>query len=170
MNEVAKQLTPGLIGTQHNWSLIARDIAMFANPQPGATPIKIGEIAERYSLSLADLRELIKLPAFCKYLQIEVERVKNLGLTAGYIMHSEIITTAMDEILYKDALAGNMDVVEKLKFRNAMAKSAGLEAPIQSKEDASIAGLAVNVNLNIPKLSNPKLEHMFVDVSPAEVE
>lgn len=160
MTEVA--ITSTLKDIQHNWPLIARDLAMFTRPQAGATATSIAEIAMFYNLSMVDLRELLQLPLFKKYLKQELERIKDLGTAAGYVMHAEVITAKLDEKLLGAALTGALELPEVLKFRNAMAKSAGIDAPLQHKEAAAGQNnTQVNIKLDIPRLENPKLAHMY---------
>lgn len=153
-----------LIDIQHQWPLIARDIALMCHPQQGSTQYTAKDIAANYSLSIEDFRYLIRLPVFQDILKIELAKLKALGPDAGYKMRIEAFIMDIQEQLYVRIKRGTMDDKSAIQFLQMLMSSVGLITNGKEQPTASspVNNTAVNISFNVPKLpNNRKLNHIL---------
>lgn len=163
MSKTVELITPDKLSkTQQDWPLIARDIAMLQNPIPDTeSSFTANDIVRRYNLTPEAFCILMKLPAFISLVKLEFARVKELGPFAGYRLRSEIIATSLQEYLYKRAKEDQMETSDMIKFLKQVTESAGLAEANKKKEDDRNIGGVFNVQINVPRLNNPKLNHIL---------
>lgn len=156
------QASPLLLKKQHQWPMIARDIALMTQPQNG-TAYTAADIAKSYGIPDADFVMLMRLPVFIDIVKSEMARLKELGPFAGHRMRTEALVTDLQEQLYMKAKSGDMEDKQVLQLLSMLMRSAGLDTPIDNKQDAApITQTAVNISFNVPKLpTNKKLAHIM---------
>lgn len=149
-----------ILTRQYEWPLIARDIAMLANPVEGASRFSLEDIRKAHGISEEDFAALSDLPTFCNLVEQELERVKGLGPAAGVRMRAEAMAMALQEQLFQQAQSGELDAKGALQFLAMLMKSAGIEQPPEMAQ-AQAPKQNVSISFNIPKLhSNGKLAHL----------
>lgn len=153
-----------LLVNQHQWPLIARDIAMMLQPGTTGTSYTIDDIAQNYNLSQKDILTLIRLPVFKDILKSELTRLKSLGPNAGYVMRIEALVSDIQERLYLRLQNGDMDDKSAIQFLGMLMKSIGIdstESEDKPQQQVQAVNNSVNISFNIPKLpKNRKLNHL----------
>lgn len=154
--------SPVLLKMQHQWPLIARDIAMMTQPNANST-YSAQDIAKAYDLTESEFVTLTQLPVFIDLVRAEFARMKELGPFAGHRMRAEAIVGDLQERLYARACSGEMDDKHLINFLEILMKSAGIAAPVEQKQESgSTVQTSVNIAFNIPKLpNNKKLAHLM---------
>lgn len=147
-----------LLKHQHRWPMIAHDIALMMQPDAGATTFDLEGLSCAYGMTKEEMSRLVSLPSFMSLLKAELKRAKDLGPNAGHKMRSAAIATDLLEILYLKAKSG--DLTDNLVFRllETCSKAAGIDGSLDKKDSGSQT--SVNILVNIPHLSNPKLRHL----------
>ena len=152
--------SPVLLKMQHQWPMIARDIAMMTQPNANSA-YSAEDIAKSYNLTESEFVTLTKLPVFIDLVRAEFARMKELGPFAGHRLRAEAIVGDLQERLYARACSGELDDKHLINFLEILMKSAGLAAPAEPKQDTSPVQTNVNIAFNIPKLpTNKKLAHL----------
>lgn len=155
-------LSPALLQKQHQWPVIARDLALLTCSGMGST-YSIQDIAKAYDVSLMELQILIEMPVFQKYVKEEKNKIE-AEPHGGSKVRAETMAVDLQEVLYLRAKEGTLTDIVTLKFLEHLAKVSGLD---DSKDkNTNINQNAINVTVNVPKLNNPKLAHLY----PAELE
>lgn len=144
---------------QMDWPNIAHDIAMFANPAPGATAFTEADIARSHNLTLDQFHGLLKLEPFRAMVIGEIKRVSEMGPQAGVRLRAESMAVALQERLFSQAMSGLLDDKLTIQLLGMLNKSAGLEQPPEVIA-AQAPQQTVNIAFNIPKLKNNKLAHL----------
>lgn len=152
-------LSPQLLQIQHQWPLIARDIAMAAHPTKNSI-YTAQQIAKSYQLSEEEFVTLTELPVFKDMVMLEVARLKQLGPFSAHKMRAEAMATDLQELLYLRATTNLMDDRTTLKFLELLTHSAGLGDVVEKKDTTVNNAVGINVTFNVPQLNNPKLRHM----------
>lgn len=143
------------VGSQTQWPGLARDLAILSAPDSPLSGIDV--ILETYGLTQADLRELALVPAFQDMYARELESVRAKGDRAGALYRAATFSQSLAEKLYRDAVAGRMEAKEAIRLLETLLKAAGLSGD---------GGTTVNVQNNVgvaipvPRLNNPKLDHL----------
>lgn len=153
-------LSPILIQIQHQWPIIARDLALLTNSQMGST-YSITDIASAYSITVADLQILLNVPVFQNYVKEEKRKIES-NPHGGNKVRAETMAMDLQEVLYLRAKDGTLTDTVILKFLEHLARVSGLED--NKDKNTNINQNAINVTVNVPKLNNPKLAHLY----PAE--
>lgn len=152
--------SPVLLKMQHQWPMIARDIAMMTQPNANST-YSAEDIAKAYDLTETEFVTLTQLPVFVDLVRAEFARMKELGPFAGHRLRAEAIVGDLQERLYAKACSGEMDDKHLISFLEILMKSAGIDAPIEHKQETNTVQTNVNIAFNIPKLpNNKKLSHL----------
>ena len=144
---------------EKDWPNIAHDIAMFANPVPGATAFSEADIAKNHNLTLEQFHGLLKLEPFRAMVVGEIKRVSEMGPQAGVRLRAEAMAIALQERLFTQAMGGLLDDKLSIQLLGMLNKSAGLEQPPEVIA-AQAPQQTVNIAFNIPKLKNNKLAHL----------
>lgn len=153
----AASLSPKLIQIQHQWPIIARDLVLLDTMQMGTT-YDMSDIAAAYGITIQDLRALIEIPAFQSCIEAEKKRFEALGPQAGIMFRAEAMALDLQEVLYLRAKQGEVDEKTIMSFLQYLSKISGLEP---AKENNNINQNAINITVNVPKLDNPKLAHLY---------
>ena len=155
-------LSPLLLKKQHQWPMIARDIALMSQPQSG-TVYTASDIAKSYDIPAEDFVHLMKLPVFVDLVKSEMARLRELGPFASYRIRTESLVSDLQERLYLRAQSGEMEDKAMLQLLSILMRSAGMDAPVENKsEGGNVNQTAVNISFNIPKLpTNKKLAHIM---------
>ena len=152
--------SPVLLKMQHQWPMIARDIAMMTQPNANST-YSAEDIAKAYDLTESEFITLTKLPVFVDLVRAEFARMKELGPFAGHRLRAEAIVGDLQERLYIKACSGEMEDKHLINFLEILMKSAGIDAPVEKRQETSNVQTNVNIAFNIPKLpNNKKLAHL----------
>lgn len=160
------QATPALLSIQHQWALIARDVAMLSQPHQG-TLYSAEQIATTYDITEEEFAVLCSLPVFIEMVRSELERFKAMGPFAGHRIRAEAMAADIQEQLYLATKSEALEPKYTIRFLEMLLRSAGLDAPIESKKaEASKSGVGVNVTINVPQLpNNRKLDHLTGNAS-----
>ena len=152
--------SPVLLKMQHQWPMIARDIAMMTQPNANST-YSAEDIAKAYDLTESEFITLTKLPVFVDLVRAEFARMKELGPFAGHRLRAEAIVGDLQERLYIKACSGDMEDKQLIQFLAILMKSAGIDAPPEQKQE-TVQQTSVNIAFNIPRLpNNRKLAHLM---------
>jgi hypothetical protein len=144
---------------EHTWPDLAKDCVHLHLPQ-GETAISLRDILDRHGLTLADLEETLGDPGFGELLSAEFARAKALGPRAGYVYRNEERVDSLAEHLYERLRDPGTPIGDVVRGFVALARSVGWdEIPWQAKQ----GGVNMAVQINIPALGNPKLDHLRGD-------
>lgn len=148
---------------RHLWSRIASDLVHMSLPQSASSVVlSYDDIAEAYKLTIQELYILSELEDFKKIIEIERDRVRQLGHRAGFLVRTEAIATELIEVLYERVCRSELtvDVKDIIKAVELMTKVSGLSA---EKDQSGSHGPAVAIQFNMPELSNSKLNHINIE-------
>lgn len=163
MSNLVKQTPQRLLQKQHQWPLIARDIALMTQPTSSDNAYTASDIAHTYDLSPDEFTLLMQLPVFSRLVRDEMDRLKRLGPFAGHKLRAEAIIADLQEQVYLRAKQGMMEDKHLIQYLGMLMRSVGLDAPTVESGDCAAAGnqtTNVNIAFNIPKLFNKKLAHL----------
>lgn len=142
------------------WADLARDVAMLA-PEFAPSIFPREQIEITYALQPGELDALCNNIEFSGMVIAEVKRLRDFGERAGHVHKMEAI---VDKILMTANArmdSGDMEPKEVLKFLEISLKSIGRDTPAGSKGGDGISiNAAGAVQIVIPPLSNPKLDHL----------
>lgn len=140
---------------QLNWPSLAQDLALLSVPD---SPVNIDVICRTYGLNKDALRHIMSVPRFKSMLADSAEYFKAQGVNAGRLYRTRTLSNALMEKLFRDAMSGEMDNKELLRFFELLLKASGAfteTAPAQVNTQVN-----VGVSLPLPRgLKNAKLEH-----------
>lgn len=152
-------LAPLLFQIQHQWPIIARDLVLMTSAQAGTTYDTM-DVARTYGLTLSELQSLLAIPTFQGYVKEEKRKLEAAGPHAGNKARAEAMALDIQEVMYLRAKEGSLEDNTILKFLTHLARVSGLE-PISSKDTGNVNQNAVSVTVNVPRLNNPKLAHLY---------
>lgn len=150
-------LSPALIQKQHQWPIIARDLALLASPQMGST-YGVEDIAIAYGITIAEMQVLISLPAFQNFVKEEKAKIDS-NPHGGNRLRSEIMAMDMQEVLYLRSKEGNISDKVMLNFLEYLSRVCGLDSG--KEKNTAVNQNTISVTVNVPRLNNPKLAHLY---------
>jgi len=154
-------LSPVLLQKHHQWPIIARDLALLTDTQQTGSMYNVSDIAKAYGLKLEELSILLEVPAFQKLIKEEKHKLE-AEPHGGHKLRAEIMATDLQEVLYLRAKEGTAEPAVILKFLEHLARVAGIDGvDNKDKDKGNINQNAISVNINIPRLNNPKLNHLY---------
>lgn len=150
-------LSPTLLQKQHQWPIIARDLALLATPQMG-TAYSVEDIARAYGITISEMQVLLAVPAFKQYVKDEKDKITS-DPHGGNRARAELIAADIQEVLYLRAKEGTISDTVILKFLQHLDTVSGV---IDNKDkNNSVNQNAISVTVNVPRLNNPKLAHLY---------
>lgn len=162
MSDLVKQTPARLLQKQHQWPLIARDIALMTQPTSSDNAYTASDIAHTYGLTSDEFILLMGLPVFSQLVRDEMDRLKRMGPFAGHKLRAEAIIADLQEQVYLRAKQGMMEDKHLIQYLGMLMRSVGMDTPATENGDGNNSGQTTNVNIafNIPKLFNKKLAHI----------
>jgi hypothetical protein len=142
------------------WAGLARDCVYMCLPQ-SKKELTLPKILEDYGLTESEFALIMADPDFEELLRAEGARAKAMGPHAGFIFRVEAMTSDLAEHLHSRLTDPDdpAPLAELIRGYATLAKSAGLD---ELPERAKTVGTQVAVQVNIPQLTNPKLDHLRV--------
>lgn len=162
MHDLAVQTPNSLLQKQHQWPLIAKDIALMTQPTSAESVYTAADIAKNYDLTPNEFTLLMRLPVFSQLVRDEMDRLKQMGPFAGHKLRAEAIISDLQEQVYLRAKQGLMEDKLVISYLGMLMRSIGMDMPSQDKTESVETGNITNINIafNIPKLLNKKLAHI----------
>jgi hypothetical protein len=136
---------------------LARDLVYMDLRQTNARKVTLDSILDAHDVTTGQVAELLGDGRFKKLLTEEQARARTLGARAGFVFRLEDILTLLAETLSARLNSPDEALSDVISGFKALARAAGLEALPETKAAVSSN---VNVQINIPRLVNPKLRHL----------
>jgi hypothetical protein len=142
------------LDAEARWADLARDLVHMTLPNPGGHR-PLAEVLGAYRLGADDLASIIAAPRFKALLEAEAARAKELGHRAGYVFRAEALLSLLAERMFVLAMGDDATPTDVIRTFTAILQSVGgVEAGRQS------GGPVTNIQINVPRLDNPKLRHL----------
>lgn len=143
------------------WPSLAQDLAVMSVPDSPITNIQ--EVCTTYNISMAELKDLLKIPRFAGLLEESADYFKAQGPKAGTIYRTTALSHALTEKIFADSMRGAVESKDMIKFLELLYKASGLMMP---EKDSPQVNTQVNVGVQLPLprgLHNRKLQHMALE-------
>lgn len=162
------------------WSDVARDLVLSRMPQHGPSELRVTleHVLIEYGMTLEEGLELFQDPEFEELLDQEKMKASDYGSDAAHTYMVRDMVIDFSVRLHKK-MTLEMDKLEPkdlLKYYEVVLKAAGwLEArkPRESAAELGVTGNGVQVQvqvINVPQLSNPKLNHLTAGAKVIDAE
>jgi hypothetical protein len=154
-------ITPRGTAIRHLWASLAQDLVMMTLPQSDkATAVTLPGILKQYELSGEDLRVLLASEEFQSILTRAKREAAELGRQAAHVWVAGGLAADLAKELYARAKNSSTPVGDVVKAYVALAKSAGLDEIYRPKDKTFAVNVGMGLSLNVPVLTNPKLDHL----------
>jgi hypothetical protein len=140
-----------------NLADLARDCVLVCLPRRGGEAKTMEDVLEYYGLTRDGFASLLQRDDFALMIREEWGRAREFGARAGYVFRAEELVSDLAERLYKRMSEPDVPLGDFIKGFIALARSAGMdELPERSRQ----GGVNMAVQINVPNISNPKLDHL----------
>lgn len=142
--------------SQFQWPSLARDLAVML--VPGSPITSLDAIYNTYHITDDELKKILAIPAFQEMFKESVGHFRAQGDRAGQIFRANMLSQALAEKLFSDAMKEALDAKDMLRLLELLMRAAG----VLDQKNVPQVNTQVNVGVALPLprgLHNKKLEH-----------